>query len=59
MTRLRFFAIALLATLSAPLALADPMEVTPLTIVTGESSHTFSVEVADDSDEICFGLMER
>ena len=35
------------------------MDVTPLTIVGDDASHTFSVEVADDRDEISFGLMER
>lgn len=39
--------------------MADPMEVTPLTIVTSDAAHTFSVEVANDRDEISFGLMER
>lgn len=40
-------------------AAADPMEITPLTIVGAESSHAFTVEVANDRDEISFGLMER
>ncbi|MEO0551251.1 MAG: DUF192 domain-containing protein [Pseudomonadota bacterium] len=44
----------------APLSVqADPMAVTPLTIVSGETSHTYTVEVADDPEEIAFGLMER
>ncbi|MEM7328369.1 MAG: DUF192 domain-containing protein [Pseudomonadota bacterium] len=53
-----------IACLAASLALfspafADPMEVTPLTIVGAESSHSFTVEVANDRDEISFGLMDR
>ncbi|MEO0450919.1 MAG: DUF192 domain-containing protein [Pseudomonadota bacterium] len=40
-------------------AMADPMDVTPLTIVSAEASHEFSVEVANDREEISFGLMER
>lgn len=51
-------AVACLAASSMP-AIADPMDVTPLTIVSGEASHAFSVEVANDRDEISFGLMER
>lgn len=38
---------------------ADPMEVTPLTIEAEEQSHAFSVEVANDPDEISYGLMDR
>lgn len=38
---------------------ADPMQVTPLSIVTDDATHKFSVEIADDQDEISFGLMER
>lgn len=49
------FGLALLS----PLAMADPMEVTPLTILSADASHSFQVEVANDSDEISFGLMER
>jgi len=40
-------------------ASADPMEVTPLSIVTNDAVHEFTVEVANDSEEISFGLMER
>lgn len=40
-------------------AFADPMAITPLTIVSDEAAHEFSVEVANDADEISFGLMER
>ncbi|MEM1148799.1 MAG: DUF192 domain-containing protein [Pseudomonadota bacterium] len=40
-------------------AAADPMDVTPLSIESGDDIHAFTVEVADDSDEISFGLMER
>lgn len=35
------------------------MQVTPLSIVTDDATHKFSVEIADDQDEISFGLMER
>ena len=40
-------------------AVADPMEITPLTIVSAETNHAFTVEVANDREEISFGLMER
>ena len=50
--------LAGLAALSLP-AFADPMDVTPLSIVSAEATHTFTVEIADDRDEISFGLMER
>ena len=49
---------ALFALTASP-ALADPMEVTPLSIQSGETVHEFSVEVANDREEIAFGLMER
>lgn len=58
MKQLLFSACIGLSTL-APAAMADPMEITPLTIVGAERRHEFSVEVANDSDEISFGLMER
>lgn len=58
MKRISISAVACLAAMSLP-ALADPMEVTPLTIVGADASHAFSVEVANDRDEISFGLMER
>lgn len=58
MKRIFFSTLASLAILTSP-ALADPMEVTPLTIVSIDSVHEFSVEVANDIDEIAFGLMER
>jgi len=54
-----FSSLAVLSVLAAPVALADPMAVTPLTIDTGDAVHTFTVEVADDSEEIAFGLMDR
>ncbi|MEL6830736.1 MAG: DUF192 domain-containing protein [Pseudomonadota bacterium] len=38
---------------------ADPMLVTPLTVVTDDASHTFTVEVADDPEETSMGLMFR
>ena len=40
-------------------AFADPMDVTPLSIQSADATHTFTVEIADDRDEISFGLMER
>lgn len=58
MKRIFFSTLASLAILTSS-ALADPMEVTPLTIVSSDSAHEFSVEVANDIDEIAFGLMER
>lgn len=58
MKRIFISAFACLAAMSLP-ALADPMEVTPLTIIGAESNHAFMVEVANDRDEISFGLMER
>lgn len=58
MKRIIFSALASLAVLAVP-AVADPMEVTPLTIVSGETTHAFTVEVANDREEISFGLMER
>lgn len=58
MKRLTFSALALIAAAALPAA-ADPMEVTPLTIISGDTSHAFTVEIANDRDEISFGLMER
>lgn len=40
-------------------ASADPMQVTPLTIETDEGTHAFTVEIADDQEEISYGLMNR
>ena len=40
-------------------AFADPMAITPLSIETDDATHTFTVEIADDQEEISFGLMER
>lgn len=54
-----FSSLAVLSVLAAPIAVADPMEVTPLTIETGDAVHTFTVEVANDNEEIAFGLMDR
>lgn len=45
--------------LFSQVAAADPMLVTPLTIVTEEASHEFTVEVADDPEETGLGLMFR
>ncbi len=55
----RLSAFAFAASLLVSVANADPMEVTPLTIVSGDTTHAFSVEVANDSDEISYGLMDR
>jgi uncharacterized membrane protein (UPF0127 family) len=54
-----FSSLAVLSVLVAPVALADPMAVTPLTIENGDEVHAFTVEVADDNEEIAFGLMDR
>ena len=58
MKRILLSAFAALALTAMP-SLADPMEVTPLSIVTSETVHEFTVEVANDMEEISFGLMER
>ncbi|MEL7110734.1 MAG: DUF192 domain-containing protein [Pseudomonadota bacterium] len=58
MTRTLLCSLAGLLAISLSAA-ADPMDVTPLTIVGADASHAFTVEVADDRDEISFGLMER
>ena len=58
MKRTSISLFACVAALSLP-AFADPMEVTPLTIVSEQATHVFTVEVANDRDEISFGLMER
>ena len=52
-------AFAILAIAVSPAALADPMEITPLTIQSGDVEHVFSVEIANDPDEISYGLMNR
>lgn len=59
MISFRVSAFALIAACASSIAAADPMEVTPLAIVTEEATHAFTVEVANDRDEISFGLMER
>ena len=54
------FSLAATAAISLPFhASADPMEVTPLIIAADEVTHTFSVEIANDPDEISYGLMDR
>ena len=58
MKRISIPVLAALAISTLP-ALADPMEVTPLSIISAETTHAFTVEVADDREEISFGLMER
>jgi uncharacterized membrane protein (UPF0127 family) len=52
-------ALALALSAISLAAHADPMQVTPLTIETNEGSHTFTVEIADDQEEISYGLMNR
>lgn len=59
MKLLRFPAFALISAALAFGVSADPMEVTPLTISSADATHEFSVEVANDPDEISFGLMDR
>ena len=54
MKRILLSAFAALS-LSGLSALADPMEVTPLSIVTNDAVHEFTVEVANDGEEISFG----
>ena len=56
-----FFALFSVAWLLVLLsAQADPMEVTSLTIISNDTTrHDFTVEVADDRDEISYGLMNR
>ena len=58
MKRISMTVSAALVGLALP-AFADPMAVTPLSIQSAEATHTFTVEIADDRDEISFGLMER
>ena len=45
--------------IASGVTLADPMEVTPLVIASSDAEHAFTVEIANDRDEIAFGLMER
>lgn len=59
MISLRVSAFAFIASALSLSASADPMEVTPLTIVSSDATHDFTVEVADDGDEISYGLMDR
>jgi uncharacterized membrane protein (UPF0127 family) len=40
-------------------AFADPMAVESLKVISGETEHSFLVEVANDADEISYGLMNR
>ena len=44
--------------LSAPAALAE-LETSPLTIESANGSHAFTVEIADEPEEITTGLMNR
>ena len=59
MKLLHMSAFALISAAFAFGAVADPMEVTPLSISSADATHAFTVEVANDPDEISFGLMER
>lgn len=56
---LRASALAALFASTISFASADPMAVTPLTIISGDTEHSFTVEVADDAEEIAYGLMDR
>ena len=58
MKHIALSAFALLASTTFGAA-ADPMDITPLTILSDDATHEFTVEVADDREEISFGLMER
>nr|WP_321362431.1 DUF192 domain-containing protein [uncultured Hyphomonas sp.] len=49
---------ALALVLSAPAALAE-LETSPLTIESANGDHAFTVEIADDPEEITTGLMNR
>ena len=61
------FAVALLVAapvLAQETAPAPPIEVetdysSPLTIVSGETEHTFTVEIAEDAEEVRQGMMHR
>lgn len=58
---LKRFSLPLFAFLLSlvPQAGADPMAVESLKIITANAEHGFLVEVADDPDEISYGLMNR
>lgn len=50
----------LVAALALPvLAQAQTLETSELSIQSGEETHSFTVEIADEPEEISFGLMER
>ncbi|MCF6328458.1 MAG: DUF192 domain-containing protein [Henriciella sp.] len=59
MMKKALYALAALTVSFTPVAMADPMEGTPLTIQTGGARLTFSVGIANDPDEISYGLMNR
>ncbi|MGB2074995.1 MAG: DUF192 domain-containing protein [Henriciella sp.] len=44
---------------SSMFAAADPMRVETVKIITAEAEHRFLVEVADDPEELGYGLMHR
>ena len=55
----RFLAFGLAAiVLAAPIALAE-LETGPLSIDSGDGTHAFTVELANDPEEITTGLMNR
>ena len=49
---------AIALALSAPAALAE-LEISPLTIESANGAHAFTVEIADEPEEITTGLMNR
>jgi len=51
--------LAALTLIAVPAVSADPMEVTPLTVRSADVEHVFSVEIANDDEEISYGLMHR
>ncbi len=47
------------STAFAQTAPADPLETSSVTIDSANGSHQFDIEIADESDEISYGLMNR
>lgn len=56
MTRLALLSLSLLL---ATAAVAQTLETSPLAIRSDETEHVFTVEIANDSEEIRRGLMDR
>ncbi len=56
---IRFSALAALFAFATGPVSADPMAIDPLTIISGDAVHAFTVEVANDREEISYGLMNR